>query len=107
MGLSLGAVAVVAWAGRSVRGEQAHLTGWVLIAAVFAVPGLALTWRAGSRVAPVDRPVWRLWFAGFCVSVVGAAALLALSGPATGAGPGRCGWAPWACASSASGRATR
>jgi signal transduction histidine kinase len=79
-GLSLGAVAVVAWAGRSVRGEQAHLTWWVLIAAVFAVPGLALTWRAGSQVAPVDRPVWRLWYAGFCVSVVGAAALLALSG---------------------------
>ncbi len=73
-------VAAVAWGSRAVEGEQAHLTWWVLISAVFAVPGLGVTWLAGSRVAPVDRPVWRLWYVGFCVSLVGAAALLALSG---------------------------
>ena len=78
--LAFGGVVAVGAATRSVRGEEAHLTWWVLTTAVFALPGLALTWRAGSRVAPVDRPVWRLWFAGFCVSVVGGAALLTLSG---------------------------
>jgi signal transduction histidine kinase len=77
--LALGGVVAVAAATRPVRGEEAHLTWWVLTTAVFALPGLALTWRAGGRVAPVDRPVWRLWFAGFCVSVVGGAALLTLS----------------------------
>ncbi|HEY7070364.1 MAG TPA: hypothetical protein VH479_09635, partial [Acidimicrobiales bacterium] len=73
-------VAAVAWAARSVHGEQDHVTAWVLTSAVFALPGLWLTWLAGSRVAPSDRPVWRLWYLGFCFSVVGTTALLALSG---------------------------
>jgi signal transduction histidine kinase len=73
-------VAAVAWAGRSVEGEQDHITAWVLISALFALPGLWLTWLAGSRVAPSDRPVWRLWYLGFCFSVVSTTALLALSG---------------------------
>src|SRR5215510_10909846 len=74
------AVAAVAWASRSVEGEQDHITAWVLTSAVFAVPGLWLTWLAGSRVAPSDRPVWRLWYLGFCFSVVGTTVQLALSG---------------------------
>ena len=73
-------VAAVAWGARSVEGEQDHITAWVLTSAVFAVPGLWLTWLAGSRVAPADRPVWRLWYLGFCFSVAGTTALLALSG---------------------------
>jgi signal transduction histidine kinase len=73
-------VVAVAWASRSVEGEHDHITAWVLTSAVFAIPGLWLTWLAGSRVAPSDRPVWRLWYLGFCSSVVGTTALLALRG---------------------------
>jgi signal transduction histidine kinase len=73
-------VVAVAWAARSVEGERDHITAWVVTSAVFALPGLWLTWAAGSRVAPSDRPVWRLWYLGFCSSVVGTTALLALRG---------------------------
>ncbi|HET6953213.1 MAG TPA: ATP-binding protein [Acidimicrobiales bacterium] len=71
-------LAAAAWATRSVDGERPHLTGWVLSGIAFAVPGLPLTWWAGSRVDPVDRPVWRLWFAGYVIALLGAAGLLAV-----------------------------
>src|SRR4029453_18666555 len=70
---------VVWWLTRSVEGEDDYLTAWVLSGAVLGLPGLALTWWSGSHVAEEDRRVWRLWFVGYGITVLGCAALLTLS----------------------------
>jgi signal transduction histidine kinase len=75
-----GVTLAVAWLARSVEGEQDYLTAWAVVGAVFAWPGLVLTWRTGSRVAPADRRVWRFWFAGCGLSIVGGTALVLLGG---------------------------
>jgi signal transduction histidine kinase len=69
---------VVWWLTRSVEGEDDYLTAWVLSGAVLGLPGLALTWWSGSHVAEEDRRVWRLWFVGYGITVLGCAALLTL-----------------------------
>lgn len=68
------------WLARSVAGEREYLTAWVLAGAVFAVPGLALTWWATGHVAESDRQVWRFWFAGYSIGLFGAIAMVAMSG---------------------------
>jgi signal transduction histidine kinase len=76
----VGVTATVGWMARAVHGQQDYLRAWVLAGAVFAVPGLALTWWSGSHVAESDRRVWRLWFVGYGISLFGAASLLAVTG---------------------------
>lgn len=64
------------WLARQVAGEREYLTAWVLAGAVFAVPGVGVTWWATNHVAEGDRPVWRFWFAGYCISLLGAGAMV-------------------------------
>jgi signal transduction histidine kinase len=69
---------VVGWMARSVDGEQDYLTAWAVVGGLFAWPGLVMTWRTGSRVGAGDRRVWRFWFAGCSLSIVGGTALVVL-----------------------------
>ncbi len=71
---------VVGWLARSVEGEHDYLIAWAVVGAVFAWPGLVMTWRTGSRVGAGDRRVWRFWFAGCGLSIVGGTALVVLGG---------------------------
>jgi signal transduction histidine kinase len=79
-GAIAGVTVTVAWLARSVEGEQDYLTAWAVVGAVFAWPGLVMTWRTGSRVGAGDRQVWRFWFAGCGLSIVGGTALVVLGG---------------------------
>lgn len=68
------------WLARSVHGERHYVTAWILAGAIFIVPGLVVTWWSGSHVAESDRRVWRLWFVGYSVSLLGGGALLVMGG---------------------------